>query len=328
VLMDLQMPVMDGYIATKEIRTWEKQCCNVGKTKIDNEMSNQEQETEFIPIIAMTADAMSGVQENVLNIGMNDYVTKPIDPAELFKSLVAWIKPGERQLPSEYAESVAKTEKPKEGLPHSELPELPQELPGIDVAAGVNRIGGKTKPYLDLLRMFQQNQANAADEIKSALEKEDIALALRLAHTLKGVSGNIGAMELHVAARNLEAGIKEGASRQDQEDLSEALLNSVQTHVNQVLSSIQELIVVPEKEESVPKGSVDLATVEPLLKELIKLLEDNDTDAEEALEALKEQLKGTHVEQELDNVEQSINLFRFKEALELLRHVENRLREV
>ena len=82
VLMDLQMPVMDGYAATQELR--------------------KDDRFDGLPIIAMTADAMSGVREKVLGIGMNDYVTKPIDPAYLFKALVKWIKPGARVLPEGY----------------------------------------------------------------------------------------------------------------------------------------------------------------------------------------------------------------------------------
>jgi len=151
----------------------------------------------------MTADAMSGVREKVLNIGMNDYVTKPIDQSQLFMAMVTWIKPGERQLPSEYLQKVSEKEKSKKELPLWKHPKLPDELPGIDIAAGVNRIGGNPKAYGNLLRMFKLNQTNTVNEIESALKKEDIDVALRLAHTLKGVSGNIGAMELHEAAREL-----------------------------------------------------------------------------------------------------------------------------
>ena len=83
VLMDLQMPIMDGYTATKKIR--------------------EQLSAKDLPIIAMTADAMSGVQERTGRMGMNDYVSKPIDPAVLFRVLLKWIKPGERVLPQEYA---------------------------------------------------------------------------------------------------------------------------------------------------------------------------------------------------------------------------------
>ena len=118
VLMDLQMPVMDGYAATREVR--------------------KDARFDGLPIIAMTADAMSGVKEKVLATGMNDYVTKPVDPASLFKTLTKWIKPGERELPEDYGGRQPRQRQEEEALP---------DLPGIDVQNGVSRVGGSERRY-------------------------------------------------------------------------------------------------------------------------------------------------------------------------------------
>ncbi len=101
----------------------------------------------------MTADAMSGVREKVLEIGMNDYVTKPINPAGLFTALVKWIEPGKRDLPSEYLTKEKAPKVPEEALPFD-------KLEGIDIEDGLKRVGGKKKMYLDLLKRFLTSQRN------------------------------------------------------------------------------------------------------------------------------------------------------------------------
>ena len=153
-----------------------------------------------LPIIAMTAHAMTGDREKSLEAGMNDHVTKPIDPDQLIAALIKWIEPGERSGRAE-----AKPVPPK---PEPEnAPAIP-ELAGIDVKTGLSRVAGNRKLYLDLLRKFAADYPDSADRIKNALNKGDHELALRLAHTVKGVSGNIGAMDLYQAAKKLEASIE------------------------------------------------------------------------------------------------------------------------
>ncbi|MBF0226513.1 MAG: response regulator [Desulfobacterales bacterium] len=185
VLMDLQMPIMDGRTATIEIRKWENQ--------------NQREST---PIIAMTADAISGVREDVLRIGMNDYVTKPIDPSEVFKALLRWIKPKKRVLPENYANRV---EDKAEDKTHQII--LPH-LVGINTEVGLSRVGGNMKLYINLLSKFYLDNQNITANIQDALAKGDQELAVRLAHTVKGVAGTIGAQVLQSIAGEMEAALK------------------------------------------------------------------------------------------------------------------------
>ena len=181
VLMDLQMPVLDGYKASKKIR------------ELDN--------FENLPIVAMTADAMAGVREEVLSVGMNDYITKPIEPNELWKTLTAWIKPEERELPDNF-------------IPESKADDefnLP-EIPGIDIQGGIKRVGGNLKLYIKLLRQFAEDFADIEKNIRALIESNDLDAAVRETHTIKGVSGNIGAKELQELSADLEASLKDAES--------------------------------------------------------------------------------------------------------------------
>ncbi|MBF0413070.1 MAG: response regulator, partial [Desulfamplus sp.] len=192
ILMDLQMPVMDGRTSTKEIRSYEKE---VG---ISDE----------IPIIAMTADAMSGVREDVLNIGMNDYVTKPIEPSEIFKALVKWIKPAKRSLPDEYLSKIDSKANNGVGSASSEIELNLSSIEGINTELGLSRVSGNKKLYLSLLTKFHRDNQDTTIKIQDAIKQQDQELAVRLAHTVKGVAGTIGAIDLQTIGAELEATLK------------------------------------------------------------------------------------------------------------------------
>ena len=153
-----------------------------------------------IPIIAMTAHAMTGDREKCLEAGMNDYVSKPINPEKLFSALVRWIIPGKRVIP-DYL--VART--PRN---HQRMKVLPLSgLPGISVKSGLKKVGGNRKLYRKLLNKFRRNYAGV-DMKSETLWMDDLETATRLAHTIKGLAGNIGAQELHLTAADLEAAIR------------------------------------------------------------------------------------------------------------------------
>ncbi|MBF0289905.1 MAG: response regulator [SAR324 cluster bacterium] len=299
VLMDIQMPVMGGYQAAENIR--------------------KEDRLIELPIIAMTANAMVGDREKALAVGMNDHVAKPIDPQNLYASLVQWVKAGERELPSSFTKSEETDEKAEEGFP--------SELPGIDSSAGLSRLGGNTKLYRNLLNKFAQNQGSALKEIQAALQDNDIELAERLAHTIKGVAGNIGAMELHSAARDLESEIKDALNHQNQSSdravqrsevkITADLLEKVHAHLEQVLTSIASLKNGVTKTET-EAISFDVAVVKLLVRELTELLEDDDTEAAKVLEQLKQQMRGSEILDELDQLENLIGQYDFEEAIEWL----------
>jgi len=291
VLMDIQMPVMGGYEATRQIRK-------------DPKFSD-------LPILAMTANAMVGDREKALDAGMNDHIAKPIDPKELFSTLIKWIEPGDREVPENHRQKA-----------EGNSDKLPEKLPGIDIATGITRVGGNAKLYQNLLNKFSQNQATSVEDIKKALEQDDMELAERLAHTIKGVSGNIGAMDLHIAARDLETGIKE-----EGKNVAGVLLESVQLNLDLVLGSIQDISAKGTDSISDENGPIDLSVVEPLIKELTELLKDDDTEAANIVEKLQVVLRGSEAGYELLKIEKLIGAYDFEEALTQLVKVEKTMNQ-
>ena len=193
VLMDIQMPVMDGYSATRVIR--------------------QDGRFRDLPIIAMTANAMAGDREKALEAGMNDHVAKPIDPEVLFDSLAKWIKPGVRGF-------VPQKAAPKKTAGAGDSSQsLPESIAGVDLEEGLIRVGGNRKLYRSILIKLRDEYAEAETELAAMLEKAENAEAERLAHSIKGVAGNVGAKELQAAAANLESAIKQNKT----DDLAGAL---------------------------------------------------------------------------------------------------------
>jgi two-component system, sensor histidine kinase and response regulator len=177
VLMDLQMPEMDGYQATRKIRS-------------------DPRFTSF-PIIAMTAHATMEERQKCLDAGMNGHVSKPIDPSALFETLERFV------IPTVKDSSVSEKPNPAAVAEADALP----EVAGLNTADGLYRVAGNKKLYRKLLRQFSSTEADAAQRIASALAAKDRPLAERLAHTVKGVAGNIGAPAVQNAAAQLEKAI-------------------------------------------------------------------------------------------------------------------------
>ena len=188
ILMDIQMPVMGGMEATQKIR----------ETKT----------AATLPIIAMTAHAMSGDREKSLKAGMQEHVTKPINPPELFKALVQWIKPGDRKVPDSSVSAQPDTQAAINGAE-----ELPQSLPGIDMAQGLGRINNNKKLYKSLLLKVKRDYADAADQLSVLIKNNAFEEAQRLAHSIKGVAGNLGAKKLQAAAQSIEESLKSGTEQ-------------------------------------------------------------------------------------------------------------------
>lgn len=196
VLMDIQMPVMGGYAATRLIRD-------------DKKNTN-------LPIIAMTAHAMQGAKNECLSAGMNDYISKPIDPEYLFTTLERWIQPHSHDT----TPTISTTKKPPVATEQSEIA-FPASLPGVDLQSGLQRLNENKKLYRDLLVAFANDYASIVDDIKVSLQKNDFETGKKLAHTLKGVAGNLSADEIYHAAKKLELGISQKTLTQFNQLLTE-----------------------------------------------------------------------------------------------------------
>jgi len=281
MLMDLQMPEMDGYEATKLIR--------------------QDDRFNDLPIIAMTAHAMVGEKEKCLAAGMNGHTPKPIDLPHLFGLLREWIKPGVREAAQRHNEQ-------------TDTHILPDEIPGIDVAACLKNIGGNETLLKSLLLDFQQEFADPSAKIRILLDQGDRETAGRLAHNIKGASGNLFATSVYDAATRLD-----DALRQEHPDALPDLLNVFETKLNEVMASIAGL-----KQENAPTdddADVDMAQISPLISELTGLLAANSMDADQCFQRLKEALHHPSVKQEMQQLELAINNFDFERAKSVLARI-------
>ena len=251
VLMDIQMPEMDGYQAARAIRA--------------------QSEFAALPIIAMTANAMLVDRTKALDAGMNDHLPKPIDPGELYAAIKRWFKPH------------ALVSSPQSGRPPAAITDREvavEFLDGIDLADGLKRVAGNRPLYRNLLLKFRQSQAGAALEIRQALAAGDRQRAERIAHTIKGIAGSIGAKELQVAAAAVEQGLRDSNSAHTETDLS-----AFETALRRVVASIVNL---GELEPASPcsQPTSDLSKLLPKLSRLESLLKNDDFDARNILEEL------------------------------------------
>lgn len=283
IFMDLQMPVMDGFTATEEIRKL-KQYNNV-------------------PIVAMTADAMSGVKEKCLSYGMNDMVSKPIDPDETFGAMVEWIKPKENRT----LNKKLRTSKVKKEEIVIEIP----EIPGLNIEAALKRLNNKKELYLSILEKFYINNQKFIVEIKAALEKADQETAGRLIHTLKGVSGAIGADSLHENTILVEVSIHEKNGTQLELDLSK-----LEAELKQLFLNISSKLDLGEKTKTVSVNIELIKKTLPLLKELILSKTPN-------TKGLVEELEGVGLSGDLfDKLKSKLSKYDFKNALIIIRKLE------
>ncbi len=234
ILMDIQMPVMDGYTATKAIRKWEAKVrgqktedrikvsgvgfqVSASKELQDSALSPQSSEhgpqasnlqppTSNIPIIAMTAHAMAGDEQKSLQAGMNGHVTKPIDPNQLFAALQKWIEPRTDRTGIAESAGLDVPAAPDRTVPDEET--LPESLAGFDLAAGLARLMGNKRLYRKLLLDFGSNYTAAGREIRAALDAKDFDQAHSLVHNLKGLAGNLEAKDLQAATVAMEKLVK------------------------------------------------------------------------------------------------------------------------
>jgi two-component system sensor histidine kinase/response regulator len=282
VLMDMQMPVMDGVAATKRIRSIPR--------------------FSTLPIIAMTANAMEGDRELCRAVGMNDHVSKPIDPEAMFATVMKWIKPRGVQTavpPSKKVES-----------PSSQnLPELP-DIEGVDIKDGLKRVGGNSGLYRDLLLKFAAKHADAGLQISDALHTGDRDTAERIAHTVKGVAGNISIKPVQLAAEILEKGIRENNSEIPQ--ILQEFAAVLRTQIKAIEQALPLETLTVEIEST---KSFDPVAASQEITRLRSQLEASDGDSEETFRALRSVLAGQVATARLDALAADLSEFDFAGAL-------------
>jgi two-component system sensor histidine kinase/response regulator len=192
VFMDMQMPVMDGVTATQALRRMER--------------------FQHLPVVAMTANAMEADRQKCLAAGMNDFLVKPIDPEDMWSILMRWVRPQAAPAAGATPPAPVSAVAPMAAAPRGPAAagELPQGIDGLDTALGLSRMAGKKPLYLAMLRRYASGQGPAGRQIREALDQGDAETALRVAHTLKGVSGNVGATRIQELAGAVEHALAEG----------------------------------------------------------------------------------------------------------------------
>ncbi|HSW16472.1 MAG TPA: response regulator, partial [Ramlibacter sp.] len=243
VLMDCQMPVMDGYDATRQIRlnpAW-----------------------AALPVIAMTANAMAGDKEKVLEAGMNDHIPKPLRPEEMFVTIARWVKPSRQgAIPAAVDADAsglmrdAPPAGPASGVHEHAAPAL--EITAVDTRAGLAATMGNRDLYLRMLRRFLEGQRDFVRRFGQAqADAHDPAAARRAAHTLRGVAGNIGARAVQAGAGALEDACAEHAPAQRIQALLAELAATLQPVIAGIESAIGGVPAASSGATSAPPAVID-----------------------------------------------------------------------
>ncbi|HEX4909219.1 MAG TPA: response regulator, partial [Permianibacter sp.] len=271
VLMDMQMPVMDGLTATRTLRA-------------DSRFAT-------LPVIAMTANALAGDRERCLDAGMNDHLGKPIDPDRLFDALLRWLPNHSADAATSANGNAANGTRTVHGKT-VQAAELPAGLPaiaGLDLQQGLRRSLNKLSAYRHLLQKFVEHQRDSADALEQALTRPDYALAERLAHTDKSVAGNIGADTVAAAAAELE--------QMAREQVPAAIWQPALHHYRSELAALLEALTqqLPQWPDDTPAASAADARAsapdDAALTALLLHLREGDSEAQEQFEQLREPLR-------------------------------------
>jgi CheY-like chemotaxis protein len=280
VLMDVQMPEMDGFTATRLLRN--------------------DSRFKTLPIIAMTAHALVEERQRCFDAGMNDHIAKPIDPNALFSTVLRWAKP-KSNAASESEQSTP------EDLADVFLP----QVSGINSADGLKRVAGNRQLYRELLLQFTAKQADAAAQISAALDGGDPKRAEAIAHTVKGVAGNLGITHLHIAAETLERAIRETQSGVP------ALLDQFAVALRMQITAIEQSLgdSAPVEPPDIPVASLNGESAAIAIGRLKALLEASDGEAQEAFRSLHRTVAGVVDKPYLDALSAYINDFDYEMAL-------------
>ena len=282
ILMDCQMPVMDGYTATRAIR--------------------RQPAFAHLPIIAMTANVMAGEREKVIEAGMNDHIAKPLNVSEMFATIARLVKPAGRR-----GSAAA-------GVPAAPAEPVELDLPGIDVAAGLASANGNGDLYRKLLRKFRDSGREFADTFRAAQVGPDPTAPTRMAHTLKGTAGTIGARALQRAAAALEKACQGGRA----EVIATALAKTL-AELDPVTAGLAAL-AEPAAPPTAPRA-FDRAAFAAQLLALEGLLARNDTKAADLIDDLVAGAHSTPWAPQVAEVAGAIGNYDFDAALAVVKAI-------
>jgi two-component system sensor histidine kinase/response regulator len=283
VIMDVQMPIMDGYTATEILR----------KTYPSSEL----------PIIAMTANALKGDMERSIEAGMNDYISKPIDPEILFETLAKWL----------VGNNVEIIEKPLKKI-------LNEEIETLDFDRTLIRLGNKQNFYYDLLKRYCDNYSNLADEFSDKRMNKKYDEAKRFIHSLKSVTGNIGAMKLNKFIVQFE----EQYESYDDELLNKKLATLSDLN-EELLNRITKVISKSDPDEKQLCSNFDV--YEALIKLLEALQKARAKEIKESMNYLVTNTEGISLMAQINEIKKLVDRYRFKDAKAMVEELINVVKE-
>lgn len=282
VLMDCQMPVMDGYTASRKIR--------------------QQERFRDLPIIAMTAHALAGDQEKVLAAGMNDHIAKPIQVVKMFAVMARWISPANPDTGGDSS-----------GRPHSSPQSaLFPSLPGIDTQAGLLVVQGNHRLYRQMLLRFHEQQQDFEREFTAVLRDGNREDSVRMAHTLKGVAGNLGILSVQSAAESLEL-----ACQANSVDIQERLA-VVSAELQVVLESLAQLDQSTGGGDATEAVADDPESAKSQVRELYELMIYGNVDAIDVAKELQCHFGGSQYAERLNKIAGLLDDYDFDSALAVL----------
>ena len=269
ILMDMQMPVMDGIEATRRILAFPERSTTC--------------------IVAMTANAFADDRAACLDAGMKDHLGKPVEPAALHAALLRWL-PARADAALPVAPLVTLRASPLE-TPAGDRSSLQMaqlaRLDDLDLRAGLASLRGNTQKYLGLLEKYLERHGHAASDIRQALADNDLALARRLAHTLKGVSATLGMNTTQQAAAELERAIRS----EETPEMRQALTDSLEIVLLKQITALQGILVGPDIPADHPVAGIVPEDIHPLLTRLLPLLSHDDISSSELAQQNKAQLQ-------------------------------------
>lgn len=299
ILMDCQMPVMDGYQATTELR--------------------QHSALRAIPVIAMTADVMDGDRERATQAGMVDHIAKPLNVGQMFTTLAKWIAPKAQSPQAALAAPQAPAVDGMEVVASADvsISDLPSDLPrvqGMDTAKGLATVMGNRSLYARQLARFYRNYQDFGAVFSQAIADPDASAARRAAHNLRGIAGNLGAQAVQAAAAQLEHACKAAAP---QESL-DALLQHTLLALQPVLDGLKDL-ATQEAAVTIASTPGDTERKHKLLEQLATELTHGDADAADTIAELLALVAGTPMQADLQRIAHAIEEFDFEAAEQVLK---------
>jgi PAS domain S-box-containing protein len=309
ILMDCQMPEMDGYETTQNIR--------IGKA---NQVHNE------IPIIAMTANAMQGDKEKCINAGMNDYLTKPIEPETLIQTLMHWLNINKHDMNNTLQQTTTQSEAVKKAKDELETSRI------WDKSAVLKRVLGKEKLLVALLNSYAKEMPARISQLETEIQQNNHEQISAIAHTIKGIAANLGGLKLQEASLQLEkmAKLQHGEYHALYQNLYYAFqqLNSVfSTFISEKSRSEKDPSAIINLEPTVLTAKQKTTLIQLLETLSVDLEQSNYIDSDEVIENLQKNSSNI-VSAEITQLQHCLAQFSHKQALTIIQKIQSKIASI